>query len=116
MGKVRKASLLALCLLLVFPYLSVTNSLAGILQRIKDEKKYISRLYSGSSKTKLIGNNLQKNSNCNYLFYFGEGNNPILSYSGKISASKFLNPYKNEEIQNKIIRDLKEKEPKLIVK
>jgi hypothetical protein len=94
----------------------MSNNALALISKIRSEQTSFTKQYSGNSINKTIGKWLSKKTGCETIFYFGEGNNPILSYSNKKSASKFLNPYKSREIQKKIIGDLINNQPKFFVK
>lgn len=103
-------------IILVLPYSSLTNNAAVLINGLRSAHTSFTAQYNGRSDAKELGKWLSSKSHCQFVFNYSRDHNPILSYSDKKSASKFLNAYENIEIQREIARDLARKKPKFVIK
>ena len=113
-----KKTLLILSLLFA-PLPLMVHNLTSILVSPKELLPSIKSHITGNSVPKKIGIWLkERTNNEEYIYYYGRRTNQILSYSDRLSSTKYFNTIRfvNHQIPHNVVRNLKTKSPKFIIK
>jgi hypothetical protein len=110
--------LIIISVVLFLPFSTLTHNAASILSSTENLPTSLFSHIKGNSKTKALGKWLEKHTDKDdYIYIFGNGPNSTLSYSNRLSASKYINAmrYINAGSPEKVITDLEQKKPKFII-